>query len=65
MKHALFEDRITHAFAIVRLPARFVEGDKVPVPPDTQWFRTREEAVATLSHLFDQDEDGHSEHVRH
>jgi hypothetical protein len=57
MKHVLYEDRITHEFAMIRLPARFVEGDKVVAPPNTRWFETREEALSTLSDLFDQDED--------
>jgi hypothetical protein len=65
MKHLLYEDRITHRFAVIRLPARFVEGDKVPVPTNTRWFRTREEAVATLAELFDQDEDDPREDCLH
>jgi hypothetical protein len=57
VKHTIYEDRITHKFAVIRLPARFVEGDTVPVPPSTRWFETREQALASLSDLFDQDED--------
>lgn len=54
MKHGLYEDPITHKFAVIRLPSMFRDGDKVPVPPTSRWFETREEAVATL---FDHDED--------
>jgi hypothetical protein len=61
MKHTLYEDPITHKFAVIRLPARFVDGDRVPVPPTARWFGTREEALATLSDLFNQDEDVHVE----
>ena len=65
MKYTIYEDRITHAFAVIRLPVRFVEGDTVPVPPSTRWFGTREEALATLSNLFDQDDDVPSEDSLH
>jgi hypothetical protein len=57
MRHTLYEDPITHKFAVIRLPSRHIEGDKVPIPPTARWFDTRDEALATLSHLFDQDED--------
>ena len=56
MKHTIVEDQATHQFAIVRLPPRFADGDTLPIPPTVQWFATRDEAVATLSHLFDEDE---------
>jgi hypothetical protein len=61
MKHTLYEDPITHKFAVIRLPARFFDGDRVPVPRTARWFGTREEALATLSDLFNQDEDVHVE----
>jgi hypothetical protein len=57
MKHTIYEDAITHKFAVIRLPPRFIEGDKLPVPATARWFVTREEALATLSQLFDQEED--------
>jgi hypothetical protein len=56
MKHAIYEDPITHKFAIVRLPMKFADGDKLPILPTTQWFATREEVMATLPELFNQDE---------
>jgi hypothetical protein len=56
MKHALYEHPVTHRFAVVRLPPRFIDGDRVIPPPHVQWFSTREEALATLSNLFDQDD---------
>ena len=55
MRHALYEDPITHKFAVIQLPSKFIEGDKVPVPPAARWFATREEALATIAELFDQD----------
>ena len=53
MRHGLYEDPITHKFAVVRLPAKFRDGDEVSIPRTPRWFKTREEAVATL---FDEDE---------
>jgi hypothetical protein len=56
MKHTIYEDPITHKFAIIRLPMKFAAGDKLPILPTTQWFATREEVMATLPELFNQDE---------
>ena len=56
MKHTLYEDPVTHKFALVRLPEKFVEGDKLPIPLTSRWFNTREEAVASLPDLLNQDE---------
>ena len=57
MRHALYENPVTGKFAVIRLPSRYVEGDKLPIPPTACWFGTRDEALVTLSHLFDEDED--------
>ena len=65
MRHTLYEDPVTHKFAVIRLPWRHSEGDKVPIPRTARWFSTREEALATISDLFDQDEDGHSDDYLH
>ena len=56
MKHTIFKNPITHKFAVIRLPSKFVEGDTIHVPPTARWFRTRKEALATLPDLFDQEE---------
>jgi hypothetical protein len=56
MKHTIYEDPITHKFAIIRVPMKFADGDKLPILPTTQWFATREEVIATLPELFNQDE---------
>jgi len=56
MKCTLYEDPITHRFALVRLPAKFREGDRLPISPDARWFDTHTQAVASLSELFDEDE---------
>jgi len=56
MKYAIYEDPDTHRFAVVRLPPRFAQGDAVPLPSSIRWFQTRDEVIATLSELFD-DED--------
>jgi hypothetical protein len=57
MKHILYEDPNTHKFAVIRLPSTFIEGDNVPVPATVRWFPTRAEALATLSDLFNEDEE--------
>jgi hypothetical protein len=57
MKHLLYEDPITHKFALIRLPEQFVDGDRVPILPTDHWFNTREEAIAALPELFNQNED--------
>ena len=57
MRHTLYEDPITRKFAVIRLPSRYVEGDKLPIPPTACWFGTRDEALVTLSQLFDENED--------
>jgi hypothetical protein len=59
MRHTLYEDPLTHKFAVVRLSSRHNEGDTVPIPATARWFGTREEAAATLSDLFEQDKDDH------
>jgi hypothetical protein len=56
MRHALYEHPVTHKFALIRLPERFMDGDAVPIQPTDRWFSTREEAVATLPELLNQDE---------
>jgi hypothetical protein len=53
VKHTIYEDRVTHKFALIRLPEKFAEGDKLPIPPTTRWFSTREETVAALSGLLE------------
>jgi hypothetical protein len=57
MKHTIYEDPVTHKFAWIRVPSNFAEGDKLSIPPTVRWLDTREEVVATLPTLFDQDED--------
>ena len=56
MKHVIYEDPITRKFALVRLPDKFVEGDKLPILPTDRWFETREEALAALPQLLDGDD---------
>ena len=56
MKHTIYEDPITHKFAIIRLPVKFADGDKLPILPAERWFGTKDEAVAALSDLLNRDE---------
>ena len=56
MKYAVYEHPMTRKFALVPLPARFVEGDSVPLTNNEQWFDTRDAAVATVRDLLDRPE---------
>ncbi len=56
MRHTIYEDPRTHHFALIRLPVKFAEGDKLPIPQGARWFATREEAVAALPGLLNEDE---------
>jgi hypothetical protein len=55
MKYTIYEHPGTHQFAVVRLPAKYAKGDAIPLPTSARWFDTREEVVATLSGLFDEE----------
>jgi hypothetical protein len=52
VKYAIYEDAVTHRFALIQLPAMFVDGDDVPIPPADCWFDSHEEAVAALPDLL-------------
>jgi hypothetical protein len=39
---------VTHKFAILRLPDKFMDGDKLLIRPTERWFDSHEEAVAAL-----------------
>lgn len=56
MKYALYEDPHTHRFALLALPAKFVEGDQIPITDADQWFGSREEAVAAVPALLNREE---------
>lgn len=56
MKYAVYEHPVTRKFALVPLPARFVEGDAVPLTNTEQWFDTRDAAIATVRGLLDRSE---------
>ena len=55
MKCTLYEHPVTRKFALVRLPDKFVEGDKLPILPTERWFDNREEAVAALPELLNEE----------
>jgi len=56
MKYTIYEDPRTHKFALVALPNRFVEGDKLPVVATDRWFGSRAEAIAALPELLEREE---------
>jgi hypothetical protein len=55
MKYTLYEHPVTHKFALVRLPDKFIEEDKLPISPTERWFESREQAIAALPELLNQD----------
>jgi hypothetical protein len=57
MKHTIYEDPVTRKFALIRLPPKFADGDRLPIPATTRWLDTREEAVATLPTLLDEEDE--------
>jgi hypothetical protein len=56
MRYTIYESPQTHKFALVPVPARFAEGDKVLTVAADRWFGSREEAAASVRQLFDRDE---------
>jgi hypothetical protein len=52
LKYAIYEHPVTHKFALINLPDRFIEGGKIPVLPSDRWFDSREQAVAVLPDLL-------------
>jgi hypothetical protein len=56
MRFTLYEDPVTHKYALLQLPDKFVDGDKLPILPTDRWFESREEAVARLSELFNREQ---------
>lgn len=56
MKYTLYEDPLTHKFALLALPHGFVDGDRVLISEVDRWFGSREEAVAALPELLNRDE---------
>lgn len=56
MRYALFADPVTHKFALVRLPNRYVDGDKLRILATDQWFDSHEEAVAAVPGLLNREE---------
>jgi hypothetical protein len=56
MKYTIYEDPLTHKFALLPLPNRFVDGDTLPLALIDRWFGSREEAIGALPDLLDREE---------
>jgi len=56
VKYTLYEDPLTHRFALLPLPSRFVEGDELPIGGADRWFASRLEAIAAVPELLNRDE---------
>ena len=55
MRYTLYEHPVTHKFALVRLPVKFVDDDKLRILPTERWFDNREEAIAALPELLNRE----------
>ena len=55
MKYTLYEHPVTHKFALVRLPDKFIDGHKLPILPTERWFDNREEAIVALPELLNRE----------
>ena len=55
MRYTLYEHPVTHKFALVPLPDKFTDDDKLPILPTERWFNNREEAIAALPELLNRD----------
>jgi hypothetical protein len=56
MKYALYEDPLTHQFAFLPLPNRFVDGDPLLTVAADRWFESHTEAIAALPELLNREE---------
>jgi hypothetical protein len=56
MKYAIYEDPLTHKFALLALSSQFVDGDTPPIVDVDRWFSSREEVVAALPDLLNREE---------
>ena len=56
MKYTIYEDPVTLKFALLRLPDKFVDGDRLLILQTERWFDSREEAIAALPELFNREE---------
>jgi hypothetical protein len=56
MKYMLYEDPLTHRFAFLPLPNRFVDGDTLPIVGNDRWFESHAEAIAALPELLNREE---------
>jgi hypothetical protein len=56
MRYTIYEDPLTHRFAFLPLPNRFIDGDDLPAVAADRWFESYAEAVAALPELLNRDE---------
>jgi hypothetical protein len=56
MKYTLYEDPLTHKFAFLPLPSRFVDGDTLLTVTSDRWFESHAEAITALPELLNREE---------
>ena len=57
MRSTLYERRATCKLALVRLPDKFIEGDKLQLLQTERWFDNREAAIAALPELLGREDE--------
>ena len=62
VRHTIYEDPVTHKFALVRVPANFIDGDKLEIPATAHWLTTPGRRRRGPASLFEVDEDIAVEH---
>ena len=55
MRYTVYEHPVTHKFALVRLPDKFVDDDELPILPTERWFDNREDAIAAVPELLNRE----------
>jgi hypothetical protein len=56
MKYTIYEDPLTHQFAHLPLPSRFLDGDELPAVAADRWFESHDAALAALGELLDRED---------
>ena len=57
MRYTLYEHPLTGLFALIPLPARYLDGDALPLDEAGGWFGSHAEAVAAVPGLLHRDEE--------
>jgi hypothetical protein len=56
MTYTIYQDSLTHKFALLALSARSVGRDRLPVVETDRWYDSCQEAIAALSDLLNRED---------